>query len=190
MDTAVRQITADDLFKMPSDDFFYELVKGELRKMPPGGGLHGAIAMSFGAAIVVHVQENDLGIVTGPDTGFILQTDPDTVRAPDIAFVSTENIPPSGIPEKYWPGPPDLAVEVVSPNDTLYEIEEKIADYLSTGVRMIVYIHPRKRTVTVYRPGSPEKVLTEKDTFDGEDVLPGFRYPAARLFSLAPKKAG
>jgi Uma2 family endonuclease len=176
-------MTADELFMMPHDGFRYELEKGELIKMSPTGGKHGILAIRLGAALVQHVEANDLGEAFGAETGFILTTNPDTVRAPDAAFVSRERIPPGDFPEKFWPGAPDLAVEVISPSDTLYEVEEKIEEYLAAGVKLIWIVNPKKRTVTIYQPDIEPQTLSEADTLDGREVVPGFQYSLARLFA-------
>jgi Uma2 family endonuclease len=135
MSTATRTTTADELFMMPHDGFRYELVKGELIKVSPTGGKHGILTLRLGAALIQHIEANNLGEAFGAETGFILSRNPDTVRAPDVAFVSRERIPPGDFPEKFWPGAPDLAVEVLSPSDTLYEVEEAHYYNLSTEHR-------------------------------------------------------
>ncbi|HEX8920607.1 MAG TPA: Uma2 family endonuclease [Pyrinomonadaceae bacterium] len=185
MSTATRIMTADELFMMPHEGFRYELVKGELVKMSPTGGKHGILTIRLGAALIQHVESNKLGEAFGAETGFILSTNPDTVRAPDVAFVSSERIPPGDFPEKFWPGAPDLAVEVLSPSDTLYEVEEKIEEYLEAGVKLVWIVNPKKRTVTIYQSNIEPQTLTEADTLDGRDVVPGFEYSLARLFKTS-----
>jgi Uma2 family endonuclease len=137
MSVATKTVTADELFMMPRDGFRYELSKGELIKMSPTGGKHGILTARLAAALVQHVEAHNLGETFGAETGFILSRNPDTVRAPEVAFVSREHIPPGDFPEKFWPGAPDLAAEVISPSDTLYEVEEKIEEYLEAGVKLI-----------------------------------------------------
>jgi Uma2 family endonuclease len=183
MGIATRTMTADELFMMPPDGLRYELVKGELVKMSPTGGKHGILAIRLGAALVQHIEANNLGEAFGAETGFILATNPDTVRAPDVAFVSRERIPPGDFPEKFWPSAPDLAVEVVSPSDTLYEVEEKIEEYLEAGVKLVWIVNRKKRTVTIYQSNVEPQTLTEADTLDGRDVVPGFQYSLARFFA-------
>ncbi|RMF83685.1 MAG: Uma2 family endonuclease, partial [Nitrospinota bacterium] len=124
MREAKTLLTADQLFHLPDDGFCYELVKGELRRMPPAGGEHGAIVMRLSLLLGRFIQDNALGVALGAETGFLIGTDPDTVRAPDFAFVRRDRVPEDGIPEGFWPGPPDLAVEVISPTDTYAAIEE------------------------------------------------------------------
>src|SRR5215471_8550617 len=148
--TTTRLVKAEDLLKLPDDGFHYELVKGELTRMPPAGNLHGKRAMSLGWRLAQHVESNDLGIVYAAETGFLLATDPDTVRAPDIAFVGKKRIQEVGEFEGYWPGAPDLAVEVVSPGDTYTEVEEKAMEWLEAGSQIVLALDPRKRTITVY----------------------------------------
>jgi Uma2 family endonuclease len=178
-------LSADDLFRMPDDGFHrYELVEGRLLVMTPAGGLHGAVGMRLGTAVSVFVDEHHLGVVVSADTGFVLRTDPDTVRAPDFAFVSRARIPVDGIPKAFWRCAPDLAVEVLSPTDVRREVDEKIAEYLRFGVKAVWFVELSPRRVTAYRPGQPAQVLQETDTLDGGDILPGFRYPLFRLFSF------
>ena len=180
--TAKTLITADDLFARPDDGWRYELVKGELRRMPPSGSEHGAIVMNVGVPVGQFVKSHDLGVVFGAETGFRLASDPDTVRAPDLAFVRRERISEAGIPREFWTGGPDLAVEVVSPSDRYTEVEEKAQDWLDAGTRMVVVVNPRTRTVTVYRSSTEVIRLTESDRFNGDDVLPGFTCRVSEFF--------
>ena len=118
------------------------------------------------------------------ETGFRIARDPDTVRAPDVSFVQQEVIEKLGEPdEAYWPGAPDLVVEVISPGDIYTEVEEKISDWLEAGTRMVIVINPRKRMVKVYRSLNEVRLLTENDTLDGEDVVPGWQMAVKDLFA-------
>jgi Uma2 family endonuclease len=150
MSTAPILATADELSVMPDDGFRYELVKGEVRRMPPAGSEHGAVAINIAVVIAQFVKAHGLGVVFGAGAGFKIASDPDTVRAPDLAFVRRERIPEAGVPRGFWPGAPDLAVEVISPGDTYTEVEEKVNDWLNAGTRMVLVLNPRTRTVTVY----------------------------------------
>jgi Uma2 family endonuclease len=174
--------TADELFVMPDDGFRYELVKGELRRMPPAGSEHGAVAVNIAVVIAPFVKAHSLGVVFGAETGFKIASDPDTVRAPDLAFVRRTRIPEEGIPRGFWPGAPDLAVEVISPGDTYTEVEEKVNDWLNAGTRMVLVLNPRTRTVTVYTSHTDVVRLTESDTLDGGEFLPGFTCRVTELF--------
>ena len=139
--------------------------------------------MNFGTPLKRHVDENGLGLVSGGDPGFLLARDPDVLRAPDVAVVSAARIAASGKPASYWQGAPDLAVEVLSPGDTVFDVEEKTNDWLTLGCSMVVLVNDRRRTVTVHRPGAAPRVLHENDVFDGEEVVPGFRLPLAAIFA-------
>ncbi|HEX8707396.1 MAG TPA: Uma2 family endonuclease [Pyrinomonadaceae bacterium] len=183
MSATTQTLTAEELFMMRDDGFRYDLVKGELRQMPLAGSEQGAIIARLTGAMGQHVEANDLGEVFGAETGFKLATNPDTVRAPDIAFIADERIPATGIPKAFWPGPPDLAVEVVSPGDSFDEVEEKINDYLSAGVSAVWIVSPKRRTVIIYRANAEAQTLSESDTLDAGDVIPGFRYNVAGIFT-------
>jgi Uma2 family endonuclease len=182
MSTTPTLATADELLMMPDDGFRYELVKGEIRRMPPAGSEHGSITVNITVPLAQFVKANGLGVVFGAETGFKIASDPDTVRAPDLAFVRRERIPEGGIPQGYWPGAPDLAVEVISPSDTYTEVEEKVDDWLAAGTCMVLVLNPRTRTVTIYTSHTDVVRLTASDTLDGGEVLPGFTCRVAELF--------
>lgn len=183
MTTQIQTITAEDLLRMPDDGFRYELVRGELRKMAPAGHKHGRIIINLTTPLDQHVRANSLGAVYAAETGFLLSSNPDTVRAPDVAFVSRKRTEEVGDVEGYWPGVPDMAVEVISPGDTYSEVEEKAIEWLDAGTRMVIVVDPRKRTVTVYRALTDITILTEKATLDGGDVVPGWTMPVKDLFA-------
>ena len=128
-----RTVTADELFRMPEDGYRYALVRGGLLRMTPAGFDHGAVIMNLAVPLGQHVKTGRLGVVCGAETGFVLERRPDTVLAPDIAFVRRERIPAAGRPRTFWDGPPDLAVEVRSPGDTRKEVAEKVAAWLASG---------------------------------------------------------
>ena len=178
-----QQVTADELFYMPDDGFRYELVQGELRQMNPAGNVHGRVAMSFAWRLAQYVDENQLGVVYAAETGFRLATDPDTVRAPDVAFVSQARVEAVGEAEGFWPEAPDLAVEVISPGDSYADIEEKIFAWLDAGTKMVVVVNPRQRSATVYRSPSDITALAEADILDGADVVPGFGLAVREIFA-------
>jgi len=117
-----------------------------------------------------------------PETGFLLARNPDTVRAPDVAFVARERLATAPKGRGYFPGPPDLAVEVISPGDTYAEVEAKVEEWLAAGSRMVVVVNPRNETLKVYGSLIDVTRLTVADTFDGGDVVPGFRLPVRRIF--------
>jgi Uma2 family endonuclease len=180
--TEVRPVTAGELLELPDDGWEYALVEGVLQKMPPPGEDHAAISLIIGASLLAHVNKHKLGLVTS-ERGFILRTDPDTVRAPEVAFVRQERIAATGRIKGYRQGAPDLAIEVNSPHDRPGEIATKVRDYLAAGARMVIVIDPEPRLATVYH--APDKVtfLTEADTLDGGDVVPGWKLAVAELFA-------
>ncbi len=182
------RMTAEELFDLPDDGGRLELVEGELAHMTPTGGTHGALAVRIGRLLDEYVEAHDLGVCCGAETGFILQRDPDTVRAPVAAVVLKSRIPETGIPAAYWPFAPDLAVEVVSPSDRLADVHVKIAEYFAAGTRLVWLVEPETRMVHVYRsPQEVEVVGTEQD-LGGGDVLPGFGCAVRRLFASVPSE--
>ncbi len=183
MTTATTLMTAAELLAMPDDhSHLYELVKGELITMPPAGGEHGAIGINAATFINVFVRQNDLGVVFNSDTGFIIESDPDTVRAPDVSFVRKERIPVEGIPKGFIPLAPDLAVEVISPSDSYTEVAEKVAQLLEAGTLLVVLIDPRTRTIALHNQNGEISRLAEANTLTLGDVLPGFQCSVGELF--------
>ncbi len=182
MATTEQLVTADELLEMADDGFRYELVRGELRKMPPSGhphsGIAGEVAIHFGA----HVKANRLGKVYVAEGGFVLESDPDHVRAPDVGFVRQARVDAAAGTQGFFPGPPDIAFEVISPNDRYTEVEEKVADYLAAGTIAVVVIDPRRRTARVYRSSTDTVELTEGDTLEVGDIVPGWRMPVREMF--------
>ncbi len=183
MSTTLQPVTADDLLKMPDDGFRYELVKGELRKMAPAGPEHGRVTVRFTWRLAQYVEANNLGAVYAAETGFLIATNPDTVRAPDVAFVSSKRLKEIGKVQGYWPGAPDLAVEVVSPTDTYSEVEEKAMEWLEAGALMVLTLNPRKRTATVYRSLNDITILSEDSILDFGEIAPGFKIAVKDIFS-------
>ncbi len=183
MEVVRKQVTADELLRMPDDGFRYELVRGELRRMTPAGNVHGRVAMRFAWRLARYVEENRLGVVYAAETGFKLATDPDTVRAPDVAFVSKERVEVVGEVEGFWPEAPELAIEVISPGDTYTEVEEKVFDWLDSGTKMVIIVNPSKHSATVYKSPNDITALAESDILDGEDAVPGFRLAVREIFA-------
>lgn len=178
-----HQTTADELLAMPRGRVRRELVHGELREMTPAGSEHGDIAMEIGWRLAQHVKANRLGKAYAAETGFKLSSDPDTVRAPDAAFVRAERVEQAGRVTGYFPGAPDLAVEVISPNDRFTEVEEKVFGWLRAGTRLVIVANPREHTVTLYRSRHEIILLTEEEDLDGGDVVSGWKIPVRDLFA-------
>src|SRR6266851_9189251 len=183
MSTEVQLMTADELLALPRGEFRYELVNGELKKMSPAGQKHGRITVRLTLPLAKHVQDLQLGEVYAAETGFKLKSNPDTVLAADIAFVRKERLKALGETESYWPGAPDLAVEVNSPSDTVREVEKKVMEWLEFGSRLVWIVSSTLHTVTVYRSLTDIETLTEKDILDGGDVVPGFQLSIAEIFA-------
>ena len=182
MSSATELMTAEDLLKKPQDGYRYELAKGDLIREPPAGNIHGNRTMRLGWRLARHVEANDLGVVFAAETGFELATDPDTVRAPDIAFIAKSRIEEAGEFEGFWPGAPDLAVEVKSPGDSYIQIDEKAKEYLNAGARGVWVVDAGRRTITVYRSLTDIATLVENDALEGGDIVPGFSCRVAEVF--------
>ena len=180
--TITKPMTAEELLAMSDDSNRYELVKGELRMAPPPGSEHGEITMNLAGPLYQHVKSNNLGGVFAAETGFKLESNPDTVRAPDVAFMRRERALKMGRSPGYSSGAPDLAVEVLSPSDRTIQVEEKVAAWLEAGARLVWVASPKLRTVTVYRSLVDITVLTEQDRLEGDDVVPGFQIKVADIF--------
>jgi Uma2 family endonuclease len=177
-----RLYTAEQLWELCGAGESYELVKGELREIPPGGEEHGGEAGSLAGYFGYYVLSNKLGRIFVAETGFLVERDPDTVRAPDMAFIAQARLPERLSP-KWSEIIPDLVLEVVSPNDTWIEVDEKIALWLAAGVRTVWLVNPRARTVAVYDLSGDIRLLKATDTLDGGDIAPGFSLPVARIFT-------
>ena len=176
-------VTADDLYNMPDHGGRNELVKGEIVPMSPASTKHGQLAFRLAFKVGLFVAENKLGEVYAAETGFTISQNPDTVRAPDVAFVTGSRMPEEGIPASgFWAIAPDLVAEVISPNDRMSEVQDKVTDYLNAGVRLVWLVDPKTRTVTVYQSFKEVQILLEGDVLEGGDVLPGFQLVLAELF--------
>lgn len=182
MTTEIQSTTADELLRLPDDGKRRELVLGEVLEMTPAAFEHGRVTVAITLPLGQYVRDNGLGVVCAAETGFRLTENPDTVRAPDVAFVAQDRLALAQGKRGYFPGAPDLAVEVISPGDAYAEVEAKVDDWLAAGCRMVVVVNPHNRTLKVYRSVTDLTVLTADGTFDGGDVLPGFRLPVAQLF--------
>ncbi len=180
MATTETITTAEELLNAPELGRC-ELVRGELTMMSPAGFEHGRIELAIGRLLGNFVAQHSLGVVLGAETGFQIARDPDTVRGPDVAFVRSDRVPSTGV-LGFFQGPPDLAVEVLSPGDRAGEVNAKVHDWLDAGCRMVWVADPQTRTVTVYRSRREVEVLGAGDTLSGGDVVPGFTSPIAQIF--------
>ncbi len=173
-------ITAEQLLEMPRHPRV-ELVKGEIIKMSPVGKTHSFITSRLWRLLDTFVVEHNLGFL-GPEAGFLLSKDPDTVRAPDLAFVSAQRM--GDLRERgYFHVPPDLAIEILSPGDRPGEIYIKIGEYFAAGARLAWVIDPDAEEVVAYHPDGRSRVYSGDEAVPGEDVLPGFSFTPSQIFS-------
>lgn len=176
-----RELSAEEFLMLPDDGWRTELVRGLIVREPPAGAVHGHMGSTLLFHLMGFVRREGAGTVFGPDTGFIILRSPDTVRAPDVAFVAEGRFE-EGLPTGYVPFAPDLAVEVVSPSNTVSELQEKVLDYLAAGTRLVWVVDPRPETVTVYRSRDDIRILGREDALDAPRILPGFRLELSDLF--------
>jgi Uma2 family endonuclease len=179
MDTRVfmsetkRLVTADELEKLPDDDCRYELVAGRLIRMSPVGYLHGKTVLRFAALLGRYLEGRRLGTAV-IEVGFKLASNPDTLRAPDVAFIRQDRIPPVD-PKGFWEGPPDLAVEVLSPEDRSADVRDKVEEYLLRGVTLVLVVDPDSKSVVAHRRFSaPVGLRAGDDVLEFDDIVPGF----------------
>lgn len=192
IEPTTQLMTADELLVMPhsedGNDYRYELIKGELKKMSPTKPMHGIVTARLTIAVGQHVEAEDTGEVFGAETGFLVEQNPDTIIAADVAFVTHERLATIENIEKFVPFAPDLAVEVLSPSNTVDEIDNKIALYFAAGARLVWVANHKRRKLWVYPSPNKAHILTEADTLDGGDVLPGFKYNLAKLFTIGKRR--
>lgn len=174
-------MTADELLAAPEDGMRRELIRGVLRTMSPAGAWHEEIAAQVMLRVGGYIQAHRLGRVYGAP-GFRIGRDPDTVRAPDFAFVAKGRLPEEKSPSGYPNLAPDFLVEVVSPNDTAAEVQQKVEQWLQAGVQLVWVVYPDTRSIAVYRSTTDIQLLGPNATLDGGAVLPGFTCPVAELF--------
>jgi Uma2 family endonuclease len=173
-------MTAEQLARMPFPHNRTELVRGRLIVHEPAGGRHGRIAATIVIEIGIYLRLHPIGTVYAADTGFTIERKPDTVRAPDVAYIRADRVPADdGV--AFAEIAPDLAVEVVSPGDRAGAVRTKVAQWLRAGTLLVWVVDPRRRSARVYRTDGHARLVAESDMIEGEDVLPGFRAPLARF---------
>jgi len=176
-----KLVTAEELLAMPDDGMRRELIAGEVVEMAPAGGEHGQLAMDLMTVVGGWVRANRLGRCFAAETGFRLASDPDTVRAPDGAFIRADRVP-QPIPASFMTVMPDLVLEVVSPDDRRREVLAKVGDWLEAGVQVVWVLWPAERRMNIFRSVSDVTVLEEADNLTCEELLPGFALPLRELF--------
>ncbi len=173
--------TAEDLFAMPSDAR-YELVRGGLVEMSPPGGEHGYVTGLLGGFATVFILEKQLGFAFAAETGFIVSRDPDTVLAPDFAFITGSRMA-GPVPKTYLTVVPDLVLETRSPSVSAREVALKVERWILAGVQVVWDLDPDSRILAIHRPGQAPRFLRSDDTLKEEGLLPGFAFPLARIFA-------
>ena len=187
-DAPTRLVTADELLRLSKDDFYGELIRGELCEEMPPGFRHEKIVAELIAMLLMFVRTERLGTVVG-GSGVWTERDPDTVRAPDVQFYSLERLPLEDQTIGYIEIVPDLVVEVRSPNDSLTKLREKANMWVDVGVRIVWVVVPERRTVEIYRYEHEPTTLSGNDQLDGLDVLPGFSCSLDAIFGPADQAA-
>jgi Uma2 family endonuclease len=176
-----RAATAEDLDSLSAEGRRFELVAGELEPMSPVGGGQGKSTSRLTAFAAGHVLRHGLGEGFGAETGFLLARDPDTVLAPDWAFVRQERLP-DPLPAGWVPVVPDLVLETRSPHDSRRKVQEKVELWLGYGVRVVWDADPARRQLLVHRRGQPPEVLGPGDLLEEPELLPGFQAAVGELF--------
>lgn len=176
-----KLLTAEEFAKMPSDGKKYDLVKGRLVEVCRPKYIHGKLQAELAYFFTAYVRPNDLGAVL-TEAGHILARNPDTVRGPDVAFISKARLATQE-PTGFIPGGPDLAVEIISQNDTVGEVMDKLKEYFRAGTRLVMVVYLNTQQVYVYEGSMTNVRIVDIDgTLDGGEVLPGFELPLRDLF--------
>ncbi len=180
-----KPYTIDDLWQISHETGRrYELVRGELVEMAPTSPEHGYIELNLAAMLRAFVREHSLGKVVCGEVGFVLALgEAATIRAADVAFISTQRLPEGELPRQFAHFAPDLVVEVVSAGDSYSAVMHKVQDWLQAGVRLVWVIDPVVRSVAVHRESTAVQIYGEEDVLSGEDVLPGFECKVSDIFS-------
>ncbi|HEX9001139.1 MAG TPA: Uma2 family endonuclease [Blastocatellia bacterium] len=178
IEMAVEPTTVSQAITTLDPDKSYEIVSGKPEEKEMPGAAHGVISARITIKLGIYLESNKIGEVFG-ETNFHIGNNQ---RIPDVAFVAAENIPAEGIPETAWPMPPDLAIEVISPNDLHEKVSDKILEYLEAGVRQVWLVSPKHRSLTIFRSQTDVKVFAGDSELVSEDLLPGFRCGLREIF--------
>ncbi|MDE0076034.1 MAG: Uma2 family endonuclease [Caldilineaceae bacterium] len=180
--TTEKLLTADELLHLYSQGVRGELLRGVLCETMPAGVRHGKTVIKLSFQLEAFVEPRQMGTILASDVGFLLERDPDTVREPDVAFISARRLPPDQDVPGYFEGPPDLAVEIASPSDSPRQLFDKARMWISFGVPLVWTVDPEARTLDVHQPNQPLVRLSADDMLDGGQVLPGFSCNVRDIF--------
>lgn len=175
------RLRAEDLYALAVDEVHHELRRGRLVSEPPAGGRHGRIAALVVAELATYACRTGAGVVLTAEAAFVLARSPDTVLVPDVAYLTLGRYQALPDESKFIPGPPDLAVEVLSPGDRVAAMRRKVADYLRAGARLVWVCDPATQTVRVHSP-SGGVTLHDDDVLTAPDLMPGFQLRVGALF--------
>ncbi len=184
LSTVPRTTSAKELFDFPVDGYRYELVSGNLQMMSPAGGRHGRLANRISMLLNKHVDANHLGVVFAAETGFLIQTDPDTVLAPDVAFVSLARFKSVENEVQYLPLAPELAIEVLSPSDRFSRVESKAFAWLDSGTKLVLLIDPDNETIHAYRSRKQIEMFQRSETIDCSAAVSNWMLTVDDVFRL------
>jgi Uma2 family endonuclease len=183
----IKLMTAEEFYEFvhrpENKDRCFELERGKVVEMPPPNKYHGRVCLKVGTILEEYAARKGKGYPVGNDAGFLVESDPDTVRGPDVSFYEDDQTADT-MDRKYSPQLPKLAVEVLSPGDNPNKVTRRVSQFLGRGVAMVWVIDPELRTVAVYEPAKLPRVLDETDELTGEDVLPDFRCRVALFFAM------
>ena len=183
VESTQRIWTEEELQALPEDGYIHEIVNGELVMSPKNNFQHGDICIRLSFALESFNRAHKLGVVLDSSTGFWMKNR--NCRAPDISFIPKERLKRLGFrrhTRQFFPGAPDLAVEILSPNNTRAEMDERLADFFASGTQLAWIIHPQEQFVEICHSPVQRKILGSGAVLDGEQLLPGFQYPIADLF--------
>ena len=179
--TSTALMTAEELLQLPDDDLRHELINGELITMPPPGFPHGRTGARLMAPLALFVWDHELGEVFN-EVGYKLTSNPDTVLEPDVSFISKERLDQAKDTKGYWLGPPDIAVEVLSPSDSRPKTRQRVLQWLGFGAKQVWIANPKDSTVTIHHSPTDSKTFSGSDCLEADDILPGFRVSLERIF--------
>jgi Uma2 family endonuclease len=180
--TTNKLMTWQEFAALPDDGQYRELVRGEVITMPPAHTNHGYYGSNILIPLGAHVKTERLGRAYNAETGYLLESAPDTVRSPDVSFVAAARSPAVLKDGEYFRGAPDFLAEVVSTHDKVFDVEEKTESWLAGGARLVWVVNPRRKSVEVHRAGVEPQTFRVGEMLDATDVVPGFTLPVAAIF--------